>query len=82
MKHIFALFIFTVMAGCSAVNPVADQSEPWTESQCAALIQSGASEAVIAQRGCCSWHDGVCGCDSYSGRLQCCDGSLSPSCGC
>lgn len=33
------------------------------------------------QRGCCSWHNGVCGCDSY-GRVMCCDGSTSPSCRC
>jgi len=31
-------------------------------------------------RGCCSHHDGVCGC--AGGRAQCCDGALSPSCGC
>ncbi len=31
--------------------------------------------------GCCSWHGGVCGCTS-SGRAICCDGTLSPSCGC
>jgi len=30
--------------------------------------------------GCCSWHGGVCGCTG--GRAQCCDGTLSPSCGC
>jgi hypothetical protein len=34
----------------------------------------------VAQSGCCSWHGGVCGCSL--GRAQCCDGSLSPSCGC
>lgn len=34
-----------------------------------------------AQRGCCSWHKGVCGCDP-SGRKICCDGTLSPSCTC
>lgn len=33
-----------------------------------------------AQSGCCSWHGGVCGCSG--GRKVCCDGSLSPSCGC
>jgi len=32
------------------------------------------------RRGCCSHHDGVCGCSG--GRAQCCDGALSPSCGC
>lgn len=35
----------------------------------------------VAQRGCCSHHSGVCGC-STDGRAQCCDGALSPSCGC
>lgn len=34
----------------------------------------------IAGRGCCSWHQGVCGCSG--GRALCCDGSASPSCGC
>ncbi len=34
----------------------------------------------LARRGCCSWHGGVCGCSN--GRAVCCDGSLSPSCGC
>jgi hypothetical protein len=32
-------------------------------------------------RGCCSHHLGVCGCDA-SGRVRCCDGTLSPSCIC
>lgn len=34
------------------------------------------------QRGCCSWHGGVCGCDRATGRIKCCDGQLSPSCLC
>ncbi len=33
-----------------------------------------------ARSGCCSHHGGVCGCSN--GRARCCDGSLSPSCGC
>lgn len=33
-----------------------------------------------ARRGCCSWHNGTCGCTD--GRAVCCDGTLSPSCGC
>lgn len=32
------------------------------------------------KQGCCSWHDGVCGCEN--GRIVCCDGTLSPSCTC
>ncbi len=35
---------------------------------------------ILAQSGCCSWHDGVCGCSG--GRKLCCDGTLSPSCTC
>jgi hypothetical protein len=32
------------------------------------------------RQGCCSYHGGVCGCSG--GRALCCDGRLSPSCGC
>jgi len=35
---------------------------------------------IEARRGCCSHHGGVCGCSH--GRNLCCDGELSPSCGC
>lgn len=38
------------------------------------------SSSDIYRSGCCSWHQGVCGC--RNGRAVCCDGSLSPSCGC
>ena len=34
----------------------------------------------VDKRGCCSWHGGVCGCEN--GRTKCCDGTLSPTCGC
>lgn len=32
------------------------------------------------RQGCCSRHKGVCGCSN--GRALCCDGTLSPTCGC
>ncbi len=35
---------------------------------------------TVNRSGCCSWHDGVCGCSA--GRAVCCDGSYSPTCGC
>ena len=35
---------------------------------------------VNAQRGCCSWHKGVRGCEN--GRVVCNDGTFSPSCTC
>lgn len=47
---------------------------------CQRLRETDADEATLAQRGCCSWHDGVCGCGGS--RLRCCDGTLSPTCGC
>ena len=42
-----------------------------------------ASDSInsVERRGCCSWHRGVCGC-SAEGRAICCDGQLSPTCGC
>ncbi len=36
----------------------------------------------VERAGCCSHHGGVCGCNSYLGKLRCCDGTTSPSCGC
>lgn len=50
------------------------------EKNCEQLIKNGATQEQLAQRGCCSWHGGVCSC--AGGRAVCCDGSLSPSCGC
>lgn len=41
---------------------------------------AGTLPGTLAQRGCCSWHGGVCGC--YGSRVVCCDGRLSPSCTC
>ncbi len=34
----------------------------------------------VNRRGCCSRHEGVCGCDGD--RVKCCDGTLSPTCKC
>ncbi len=51
-----------------------------TGTLCEELNATGATQEQLAQRGCCSHHSGVCGCDGA--RLICCDGTLSPSCGC
>ncbi len=50
------------------------------ERACEQLKQEGFTQEQLAQRGCCSWHGGVCNCKG--GRVVCCDGKLSPSCGC
>ena len=34
----------------------------------------------VNRKGCCSRHEGVCGCDGD--RVKCCDGTLSPTCKC
>jgi len=39
-----------------------------------------APNVAVSRRGCCSHHKGVCGCED--GRAACCDGTLSPTCGC
>ena len=49
-------------------------------TECQKLMTAGASSEEFARRGCCSHHGGVCGCSG--GRAVCCDGALSPSCGC
>lgn len=37
---------------------------------------------ALSGRGCCSRHGGVAQCDCASGRYQCRDGTISPSCTC
>src|SRR5262245_40923014 len=88
--------LFTIVIALRALAAVADpgpapataspspssvSSELAPENALPSCIPSGSNrDQEIAQRGCCSWHDGVCGCSG--GRVQCCDGSQSPSCGC
>jgi len=45
-----------------------------------ATILSQKNKGEDFRRGCCSRHGGVRGCSG--GRALCCDGTLSPSCGC
>lgn len=44
------------------------------------LCSAELSMQELEQRGCCSWHGGVCGCSL--GTVVCCDGTFSPSCTC
>lgn len=55
------------------INPKMDIRSTDENQQCQKNI-------FYARSGCCSWHNGVCGCQF--GRAVCCDGTLSPSCGC
>jgi hypothetical protein len=45
-----------------------------------AVVKADSDKHNHGRSGCCSWHGGVCGCED--GRAVCCDGTLSPSCGC
>jgi hypothetical protein len=63
------------------------ESSSKVESQPCALLLGNANDfskeelaLEITKRGCCSHHKGVCGCGGT--KLQCCDGTLSPSCKC
>lgn len=60
--------------------PVSSKSEINTQS--GLNIASIQSNDIEERRGCCSWHGGVCGCDETTGRVICCDGTLSPTCTC
>lgn len=48
----------------------------------AAFLILTSSELAFAKRGCCSHHGGVAGCDVYTGKQVCNDGTLSKSCRC
>ena len=46
------------------------------------LVQSDTKPTItITRQGCCSHHNGVCGC-GRNGHTGCCDGTTSPSCSC
>jgi len=44
------------------------------------MVLAAIQPPELFKRGCCSHHGGVCGC--REGRALCCDGTLSPTCGC
>ena len=84
---VISIFIFTFeitannesrQLGQFVDNPRNNESRPKGECNSFAFLSN--INIDFEKRGCCSWHNGVCGC--YYGRAQCCDGSLSPSCGC
>ena len=60
--------------------PVASQSKLNKEDNSNLAMLD--TNTIVSRSGCCSWHGGQCGCDSSTGRVVCCDGTLSPSCTC
>ena len=71
MKKVFLMALFVL---CAAVFSVFAFHSDKAFGQC--------RPNSVERSGCCSHHGGVCGCNSYIGRLRCCDGTTSPSCGC
>jgi hypothetical protein len=89
MKSIIIALFLAFSVSAIAEEPAQKQAEQQTAQQvqadeCDPALIVADSEAAkqeeLERRGCCSHHNGVCGC--LNGRAKCCDGSLSPSCGC
>ena len=79
MKSINTLILFAVCLFSSAnLSPLESFILNLENSQ--PKIQSSIDDFNPQGRGCCSWHGGVCGCSGR--RATCCDGTVSPSCGC
>lgn len=73
-KFLIASLMFSLIVfGCFFANSIGGQltHDPPQVTE----LQESAQ-----RRGCCSWHGGVCGCDQATGRVICCDGTLSPTC--
>lgn len=84
MKYLLKCLLvlsFLVMAPCLATAQ--ETQSPVTLDACGQIagLSPDVMNLIEQRRGCCSWHGGVCGCSS-GGRVECCDGTLSPSCRC
>lgn len=76
---VFLVGSILILMGCAAdKQPASDQVA--NPNKCEMILANGGSQEELARSGCCSHHSGVCGCSG--GRAACCDGTLSPSCGC
>lgn len=78
------MFIALLLMSSSLIQSSAPGSNVITGISAACSERSHLSMAFAAinteRSGCCSHHGGVCGCSGSS--QKCCDGSISPSCGC
>ena len=84
-KMLFVLLAFFFLITPSLASSEIDSTQIDNLKQLETTSQNPVctdQQIEIARRGCCSHHDGVCGCDEASDRIKCCDGTLSPSCKC
>lgn len=80
MKKLSILLVFVFIQTAFAADDVdlIKAAEANAKASCGEAL--AAIDGTTSQRGCCSWHGGVCGCSM--GSVVCCDGSFSPTCGC
>jgi hypothetical protein len=71
-----------IIAFATAAFIAVDQPAPTAAAFTVPAGPQSFPEIEEVKRGCCSHHNGVCGCNASAGRQLCCDGSTSPSCGC
>lgn len=84
MRRLGMLLLVAALAVMAPSIVFAEETQPTvTLDACGQIagLSPDVMDLIEQQRGCCSWHGGVCGCSS-GGRVQCCDGTLSPSCRC
>lgn len=74
------LFVASSNSWAASSTDLEELKVPVEQSSQSICIQELDDTTELERRGCCSWHGGVCGCEG--GRALCCDGTLSPSCGC
>ena len=68
-----AVVLFATLLGSSAIA---------APTALASVCDPATITNSLDKRGCCSHHNGVCGCNTSTGMQRCCDGTDSPSCRC
>lgn len=80
MRIILLALLLMFGADLSYANETQESHLPGLTTDTLSLKEDNNYGDIIAQQGCCSYHQGVCGCEL--GRVICCDGNYSPSCHC
>lgn len=81
MRGLFVVLVLAlVLSAFPAFAVGGRQTEATVVWEAVDVCGQDLQERFIAKRGCCSKHQGVCGC--RNGRVLCCDGTLSPTCTC
>lgn len=79
LATVFIVFLFGSLAWADSSSKVqSSPNAPMTIQE--GMCTENMTPEMLVKRGCCSWHNGVCGCQN--GRLVCCDGTYSPTCRC